>query len=58
MQPCRRLTIDPAKGEYSMYRWFAVYPSLEAAVEAYVDLLIKSTRYHPAWLALSEGRRR
>jgi len=43
--------INPAKGEYSMYRWFAVYPSLEAAVEAYVDLLIDSMRYHPAWLA-------
>lgn len=34
--------INPAKGEYSMYRWFAVYPSLEAAVEAYIDLLIDS----------------
>ena len=34
-----------------MYRWFAVYPSLEAAVEAYVDLLIDSMCYHPAWLA-------
>jgi hypothetical protein len=43
--------IDPAKGEYGMFRWFAVYPSLEAAVEAYVDLLIDSMRYHPAWLA-------
>lgn len=43
--------IDPAKGEYSMFRWFAVYRSLEAAVEAYVDLLIDSMRYHPAWLA-------
>ena len=40
--------IDPAKGEY---RWFAVYPSLEAAVGAYVDLLIDSLRYHPAWVA-------
>ena len=43
--------IDPAKGEYSMCRWFAVYPSLEAAVEAYVDLLIESMRYHAAWVA-------
>jgi hypothetical protein len=29
----------------------AVYPSLEAAVEAYVDLPIDSMRYRPAWLA-------
>jgi flagellum-specific peptidoglycan hydrolase FlgJ len=34
-----------------MYRWFALYASLEAAVEAYVDLLIDSMRYHPAWVA-------
>jgi len=34
-----------------MYRWFAVYSSLEAAVEGYVDLLIESMLYHPAWLA-------
>jgi hypothetical protein len=32
----------------SMYRWFVVYPLLEAAVEAYVDLLIESMRYFPA----------
>ena len=41
--------VNPAKGEYRMYRWFAVYPSMEAAVEAYVDLLIEAMRYHPAW---------
>ena len=46
--------VDPAKGEYSMFRWFAVYPSLEAAVEAYVDLLIDSMRYHPAWAAFQK----
>lgn len=43
--------VNPAKGEYSMYRRFAVYASLEAAVEAYVDLLIEAMRYHPAWQA-------
>ena len=43
--------INPAKGEYSMYRWFAVYPSLEAAVEAYVDLLIDPCAITPrGWL--------
>ena len=44
------MLIGPAKGEYSMFRWFAVYPSLEAEVEAYVNLLDDSMRYHPAWL--------
>jgi hypothetical protein len=43
--------INTAKGEYSMYRWFAAYPSLEAAVAAYVNLLTDSTHYHPSWLA-------
>jgi flagellum-specific peptidoglycan hydrolase FlgJ len=43
--------INPTKREYSMCRWFAVYPSLEAAVAAYVDLLIESMRYRTAWLS-------
>lgn len=46
--------VDPGKGEYRMFRWFAAYPSLGAAVEAYVDLLIESMRYHPAWMAFQK----
>ena len=45
-------------GWYWMHRWFAVYPTLEAAVGAYVLLLIDSTRYHPAWIGYHEGAER
>jgi flagellum-specific peptidoglycan hydrolase FlgJ len=40
---------------YRMYRWFASYPTLEAAVHAYVHLLIDASRYNPAWTAFHEG---
>ena len=50
--------VDPAKGEYSMYLWFAVYPSLEAAVETYVDLLTVSMRYHLRGRHIRQGWRR
>lgn len=42
-------------GWYSMHRWFASYASLEAAVGAYVHLLLDNTRYNPAWIGFHEG---
>ena len=44
------MLIGPAKSEYSMFRWFAVYASLEAAVEGYVGLLVECAITLRGWL--------
>jgi len=52
-----RATAKPIRpGWYSMHRWFAAYPDLKTAVQAYVHLLIDATLYHPAWVAFHNDR--